>query len=58
MSAYRLAPQNTKYLKLLIKLLNEIPNILGGNKKLAKEKANELFLIDPIQGFMDRGLFR
>lgn len=55
MSAHRLAPQNTKYLKLLIKLLNEIPNILGGNKKLAKEKANELFLIDPIQGFMIEG---
>ena len=55
MSAYRLAPQNTMYLKLLIKLLNEIPNILGGNKKLAKEKANELFLIDSIQGFMIKG---
>ena len=55
MSAYRLAPQNTMHLKLLIKLLNEIPNILGGNKKLAKKKANELFLIDPIQGFMIKG---
>ena len=39
MSAHRLAPQNTMHLKLLIKLLNEIPNILGGNKKLAKKKA-------------------
>ena len=55
MSAHRLAPQNTMHLKLLIKLLNEIPNILGGNKKLAKKKANELFLIDPIQGFMIKG---
>tara|TARA_B100000945_G_C20397521_1_gene605591 strand:- start:821 stop:1720 length:900 start_codon:yes stop_codon:yes gene_type:complete len=55
LSAHRLAPQNTMYLKLLIKLLNEIPKILGGNKKFARKKGNELFLIDPIQGFMIKG---
>lgn len=52
LNAHRLAPKNPRYLKLLIKLFAEIPTILGGNKEFAQKKADELFVIDPIQGLI------
>ena len=55
LKAHRLAPKNPRYLKLLIKLFAEIPDILGGNKEFAQKKAEELFIIDPIQGLMIKG---
>ena len=55
LNAHRLAPKNPRYLKLLIKLFAEIPEILGGNKKFAQKKAEELYTIDPIQGLMFKG---
>ena len=55
LNAHRLAPKNTRYLKLLIKLFAEIPDILGGNKLFAQKKAEELFIIDPIQGLIIKG---
>ena len=55
LNAHRLAPKNPRYLKLLIKLFAEIPDILGGNKEFALKKAEELYTIDPIQGFIFKG---
>ena len=55
LNAHRLAPKNPRYLKLLIKLFAEIPDILGGNKEFAQKKAEELFIIDPIQGLIIKG---
>ena len=55
LKAHGLAPKNPKYLKLLIKLFAEIPTIFGGNKELAHKKADELFIIDPIQGLIFNG---
>jgi len=55
LKAHRLAPKNPRYLKLLIKLFAEIPDILGGNKEFAQKKAEELFIIDPIQGLIIKG---
>ena len=55
LNAHRLAPKNPRYLKLLIKLFAEIPDILGGNKEFAQKKAEELYTIDPIQGFIFKG---
>ena len=55
LNAHRLAPKNPRYLKLLIKLFAEIPSILGGNKEFALKKADELFVIDPIQGLIIKG---
>jgi tetratricopeptide (TPR) repeat protein len=55
LKAHRLAPKNPRYLKLLIKLFAEIPDILGGNKEFAQKKAEELFIIDPIKGLMIKG---
>jgi tetratricopeptide (TPR) repeat protein len=55
LKAHRLAPKNPRYLKLLIKLFAEIPDILGGNKEFAQKKAEELSIIDPIQGLMIKG---
>tara|TARA_A100001011_G_scaffold77986_1_gene80390 strand:+ start:1672 stop:2535 length:864 start_codon:yes stop_codon:yes gene_type:complete len=55
LNAHRLAPKNPRYLKLLIKLFAEIPTILGGNKEFAQKKADELFVIDPIQGLIIKG---
>jgi tetratricopeptide (TPR) repeat protein len=55
LNAHRLAPKNPRYLKLLIKLFAEIPDILGGNKEFARKKAEELFIIDPIQGLIIKG---
>lgn len=55
LKAHRLAPKNPRYLKLLIKLFAEIPDILGGNKEFAQKKAEELFVIDPIQGLIIKG---
>ncbi len=55
LNAHRLSPKNPRYLKLLIKLFAEIPEILGGNKEFAKKKAEELFIIDPIQGLIFKG---
>ena len=55
LKAHRLAPKNPRYLKLLIKLFAEIPDMLGGNKKFAQKKAEELFIIDPIQGLIIKG---
>ena len=55
LNAHRLAPKNPRYLKLLIKLFAEIPDFLGGNKEFAQKKAEELFIIDPIQGLIIKG---
>ncbi len=55
LNAYRLNSNNPKYLKLLIKLFAEIPSFLGGNKEFAQKKADELFVIDPIQGLIIQG---
>ena len=55
LNAHRLAPKNPRYLKLLIKLFAEIPDFLGGNKEFAQKKAEELFIIDPIQGLIVKG---
>ena len=55
LNAHRLAPKNPRYLKLLIKLFAEIPDMLGGNKEFAQKKAEELFIIDPIQGLIIKG---
>ena len=43
LKAHRLAPKNPRYLKLLIKLFAEIPDILGGNKEFAQKKAEEFW---------------
>lgn len=50
--AYELEPKNPVFLNLLIQLYAEIPSVLGGNINFAEEKANELMVIDSLEGLM------
>ena len=58
LKALELQPNKTLFLRTAIEIFYEIPYFFGGDKEFAKEKAELLYKLDPIEGLMVMGYLK